>query len=260
MTSQPMTEPSRPISSFDPEVFWALHKQKIILGAALAVLILLGGSVYFGMQAIQAQNAARVYSAAQSIEGWQAVIRQFPNSVAAGNAYLRIAAKLREDGKYSESDSNYETFIRQFPKHPLVVNGYMGLAANAELEKNPDKALEYYRQVATLFGSSFQAPMALFHEARITAAKGRLKEAQTLYGNIVQRFPESTAAGIASREAGDLADQLSTQPKSKSAPTPSGSATAEPSGSASPGPAGAASVAPNGSTSPAEAGSPKPEP
>ena len=251
-----MAEPSQHISSFDPEVFWALHKQKIVLGAALAVLVLLCGSIYFGLQVIQTQNAEKAYSAAQSIEAWQAVIRQYPNSVAAGNAYLRIGAKLREDGKYSESDSNYETFIRRFPKHPLAVNGYMGLAANAESEKNPDKALEYWRQVATLFGNSFQAPMALFHEARITAAKGQWKEAQALYESIVQRFPESTAAGISSHEAGSLADRVAAPQKAQSAVKPASSASTTPTGSASGTPGIAASATP----SPAGTGSPKPEP
>src|SRR6516162_2333140 len=259
MTSQPMAEPSQPISSFDPEVFWALHKQKIVLGAALAVLFLLCGSIYFGLQIIQTQNAEKAYSAAQSIEAWQGVIRHYPNSVAAGNAYLRIGAKLREDGKYSESDSNYETFIRRFPKHPLAVNAYMGLAANAESEKNPDKALAYWRQVVTLFGNSFQAPMALFHEARITAAKGQLKEAQALYESIIQRFPESTAAGIASREAGSLADKLSAMQKPAPAAKPAASATLSGSTSATPA-TGTASVPPSGSVSPVESVPSKPEP
>jgi outer membrane protein assembly factor BamD (BamD/ComL family) len=255
-----MAEPSRPISSFDPEVFWALHKQKIILGAVLAVLIVLGISAYFGIQAIQTQNAEKAYSRANSTEEWQAVIRQYPNSVAAGNAYLRIASKLREAGKYQESDSNYETLIRQYPKYPLVVNGYMGLAANAELEQNLDKALDYYRKVTALFGNSFQAPMALFHEARITAAKGSLKEARILYESIVQRFPESIAAGIASREAGDLADRLSAQEKPKTVTTPASSPAAGPSGSASPAPAGTASVTATGSAAPVGTRSSKPEP
>jgi tetratricopeptide (TPR) repeat protein len=240
-----MAEPSRPISSFDPEVFWALHKQKIVLGAVLAVLILLAGSIYFGLQAIQTQNAEKAYSAAQSIEAWQALIQQFPTSVAAGNAYLRIGAKEAEDGKFAESDTAYETFIRQFPKHPLSVNGYMGLAANAELEKNPDKALGFYRQVAALFGNSFQAPMALFHEARITAAKGQLKEAQALYESIVQRFPQSTVAGLAAREAGNSAEKLSAEQKPKTTETTS-SSVATPSSPTS--------------AKPSEAGSPKPEP
>ena len=260
MTSQ--AEPSRPISSFDPEVFWALHRQKIVLGAALAILVLVCGSAYFGFQYVQTQNAEKAYSGAQSIEAWQGVIRQFPNSVAAGNAYLRIAAKLALDGKYPESDASYETFIRQFPKHPLAVNGYMGLAANAEQEKNPDKALEYYRKIGSQFGTSFQAPMALYHEARITAGKGQLKEAQTLYESIVQRFPESTAAGIASREAGSLADKLSDRQKPAPVTKPANSASATPasSGAATPATSAAPAAAPSGSASPVESGSSKPEP
>jgi len=254
-----MAEPSQPISSFDPEVFWALHKQKIVLGAALAVLVLVCGSIYFGLQAIQTQGAERAYSAAQSVEAWQAVIREYPNSVAAGNAYLRIGVKLREDGKYSESDSTYDTFVRRFPKHPLVVNGYMGLAANAESEKNPDKALEYWKQVATLFGNSFQAPMALLNEARIITAKGQLKEAQALYESIVQRFPESTAAGIASREAGNLADRLAL-PNPQSATKTASSASATPAGSVSRPPGGSASPTAAEPASRAGTGSPKPEP
>jgi len=254
-----MTEPSRPISSFDPEVFWALHKQKIVLSAAFGILILVCGSAYVGLQYVQTQQAEKAYSAAESIEAWRTLIRQFPNSVAAGNSYLRIAAKLAQDGKYPESDTNYETFIRQFPKHPLVANGYMGLAINAEQEGNPDKALEYYRKIATLFGTSFQAPMALYHEARITAQKGQLKEAQALYESIVRRFPESTAAGIASREAGSLADKLSAQ--QKPAPVAKLGASATPTGSGSAIPAtGASSATPSGSASPTENTSSKPEP
>ncbi len=209
MSSQPAAQPSDPVSTFDPEIFWALHKQKILIGAALLVAALLGSSLYFGIQAIQSQKAEAAYATADSVEGWQAVIRQFPNAIAAGNSYLRIAVKLRDDGKYQESDSAYNSFIRQFPKHPLLVDAYMGLAANAELEKQPDKALEYYKEVTIQFGSSYQAPMALFHQGRLTEAKGQLKEAQQLFESVVQRYPESVAAGVAGREAGRLADKLS---------------------------------------------------
>jgi TolA-binding protein len=186
MSSQPAAQPSDPVSTFDPEIFWALHKQKIL-----------------------SQKAEAAYATADSVEGWRAVIRQFPNAIAGGNSYLRIAVKLRNDGKYPESDSAYNSFIRQFPKHPLLVDAYMGLAANAELEKQPDKALEYYKEVTIQFGSSYQAPMALFHQGRLTEAKGQLKEAQQLFESVVQRYPESVAAGVAGREAGRLADKLS---------------------------------------------------
>jgi TolA-binding protein len=209
MSSQPATQPSEPVSTFDLEIFCTLHKQKILIGAALVIAAVLGTSLYFGFQAIQSQKAEAAYAAADSVDGWQAVIRQFPSGIAAGNSYLQIAVKLRDDGKYQESDSAYDSFIHHFPKHPLLVDGYMGLAANAELEKHPDKALEYYKDVSVQFGSSYQAPMALYHQARLTEATGQLKEARQLFESVVQRYPESVAAGVAGREAGRLADKLS---------------------------------------------------
>jgi tetratricopeptide (TPR) repeat protein len=231
MSSQPVAQPSDRVSALDLEIFWTLHKRKILVGVALLIAALLGSSIFFGFQAIQSKKAEAAYAAADSVVGWEAVIHQFPKAIAAGNSYLRIAVKLRDDGKYQESDSACESFIHQFPKHPLLVDGYMGLAANAELEKNPDKALENYQRVATLFGNSYQAPMALFHQARITEAKGQTKEAQQLFESVVKRYPESVAAGVAGREAGRLGDKLAQEipkPAENKATPPSASKPPQP--------------------------------
>ena len=216
MTSQPGAQSSQPLSTFDPEIFWALHKQKILAAAVVLILLLFGGSIYFGLQAVKTQKAQAAYAAADSIEGWQALIREFPDSIAAGDSYLRIGQKMREDGKYSESDTAYDSFVHRFPKHPLLVTGYMGLAANAELENHLDKALNEYKEVGTQFGSSYMAPMALFQQARLAETKGELKEAQQLFESIVRRYPESSFSGEAGRRAGRLADKLS-----REAPKPS---------------------------------------
>ena len=222
MSTEPTAHPSPPLSTFDPEIFWALHKQKILVGAVVLVLALIGASIYFGLQAVKTQKAEAAYAAADSVEGWQTVIHEFPDSIAAGNSYLRIGSKLRDDTKYPDSDTAYDSFVHQFPKHPLLVAGYMGLAANAELENHPDKALDTYKVVATQFSSSYMAPMALFQQARLVAAKGDLKEAQQLFESLVRRYPESSFSGEAGRRAGRLADKLSQEtPK----PNPSASPT-----------------------------------
>ncbi len=226
----PPSQPSHPLTTFDPEIFWALHKQKILIGAVVAIFILLAGSIYFGLQAVKTQKAEAAYAAADSIEGWQAVTREFSNSVAAGDSYLRIATKLREDSKYPESDAAYDTFVHRYTKHPLLVAGYMGLAANAELENLPDKALEMYKVVGTQFNSSYMAPMALFQQARLVAAKGQLKEAQQLFESLVRRYPESSFSGEAGRRAGRIADKLSQEspkqgPAAQPGTSPSPSAT-----------------------------------
>ena len=53
MTSQPAAQPSQPLPTFDPEIFWALHKQKIIAGAIVLVLVLLEESSYFELKTIK---------------------------------------------------------------------------------------------------------------------------------------------------------------------------------------------------------------
>ncbi len=203
MSSQPTAQPSQPLSAFDPEIFWALHKQKVLISAVVLILVLLGGSIYIGLQAVNIQKAEAAYAAADSVEGWQAVIREFADSIAAGNSYLRIGSKLRDEGKYAESDTAYNSFIHHFPKHPLLVDGYMGLAANAELENHPDEALDKYKEVATRFNGSYMAPMSLFQQARLVEAKGQLKEAQQLFESLVRRYPESSFSGEAGRRQAD---------------------------------------------------------
>jgi TolA-binding protein len=229
MTSQPAAQPSPPLSTFDPEIFWALHKQKIIAGALVIIVALLGGSIYVGLQAAKTKQAEAAYAAADSIEAWQNVVKEFPNSIAAGNSYLRIGSKLRDDNKYPESDTAYDSFVHNYPKHPLAVAGYMGLAANAELEDHADKALENYKEVTTQFSSTYLAPMALFQQARLVEAKGQLKEAQQLFESLVRRYPESAFSGEAGRRAGRLADKLAQQ-------SPKSGATAETAASAVPSP------------------------
>jgi outer membrane protein assembly factor BamD (BamD/ComL family) len=240
MPSQPAaqpSQPSQPLSGFDPEIFWALHKQKILVGAAVLIVVLLGGSIYFGLQAVKTQKAEAAYSAANSIEGWQALIGAYPGSIAAGNSYLMIGLKMREASKYPESDTAYDSFVHRFPKHPLQVAGYMGLAANAELENHPDKALDEYKEVATQFNSSYLAPMALFQQARLTEVKGELKEAQQLFESIVRRYPESTFSGEAGRRAGRLADKLSQEtPKPNSSAQTTSSPLPSPTSAKSPEP------------------------
>jgi outer membrane protein assembly factor BamD (BamD/ComL family) len=110
----------------------------------------------------------------------------------------------------------------------LLLAGYMGLATNAELENHADKALDTYKLVATQFNSSYMAPMALFQQARLVAAKGDLKEAQQLFEGLVRRYPESSFSGEAGRRAGRIADKLSQETPKPNPATPTASKSPEP--------------------------------
>jgi tetratricopeptide (TPR) repeat protein len=249
MTTQPMAQPSHPVSAFDPELFWELHKKKIIIGVIVALVVLIGAGGYILFQTIQNQKAAAAFSNADSIDAWKATINQFPNSIAAGNSYLRIAGQLRLDGKYAESDGAFKTFLHQFPKHPLLVTAYMGMAANAELEKDFKKALDDYKKVTEQFGSSFEAPMALYSQGRLTeelatgadqakeAGENGLQQAQNLFESVVTRYPTSIASQLAEPQAkriGEKMAQEAPQPGASPAPAASPVVSGSPAASASP--------------------------
>lgn len=210
MAIRPVVEPAP--SSFDPIIFWSLHRTKIVYGSVAAALLLVIVGIVAGYRAVQTQKAEAAFAAAEANGDWQSVISHYSGSTAAGNAYLRLAARLAADGKYSESDNAYQSFLRDNHEHPLLVNGYMGLAQNAENEKSPDRALQDYGQVVTRFGTSYLAPLALFHQARLTRDKGQLKEARELFEKVVQNYPGSFITPLASQAASELNEKLNPQP------------------------------------------------
>ncbi len=223
MASHPVVAPAP--SAFDPGLLWSLHRSKIIGAAVIVALLLVGLGLTTGLQAWHRQKAEAAYAAAENSGDWESVIRQYPGSTAAGNAALRLAAKLAADGNYPASDGVYESFLRQNPKHPLAVNGAMGLAQNAENEKNSEKALKGYADVVARFGTSYLAPLALFHEGRLTRDKGQWKEARELFERVVQSYPGSFAAALANQEASKLNDRLN--PPASPAAAPAASASPE---------------------------------
>jgi tetratricopeptide (TPR) repeat protein len=209
-----MTTASEPdFSSINREVFWALHGKKIVIALIAGLAVLIGLGAYIGWQTLRSTQAEAAYDSATNIEGWQKVIDRFPGSIAAGNALLRIAAQQANDGHYPDSDKTYQRFVREYPKHPFAVNGLMGLGTNAEAETKPDEAIKYYTDIASKFGTTYLAPMALLSQARLTEGKGQLKEARQLYEMVVQRYPQSVVAQIASVEASRLNEKLGIEVK-----------------------------------------------
>jgi len=227
MSTQNETSP--PASTFDPELAWALHGHKIIVGLAILVVIGLGVGGYLLYQNVRNSRANNSYLNAKDIGAWQRVVRKYPGTSAAGNAWLRIGAAQAQAGDFKTSDTSFQTFIHDFPNHPFLPNAYMALAENAESENRPEDALKGYEEIATKFGTTSVAPLALFNQGRLTEAAGKLEAARAIYENVVQRYPESYfAAGLAREAATRLNNKLGTTPAAVSNGTTPTSATPSP--------------------------------
>jgi outer membrane protein assembly factor BamD (BamD/ComL family) len=227
------TDPN--FSSFNQEVFWALHGKKVVWGSIVAALILIAVGAYLGWQAVASSQAQAAYDSATNIDGWRSVVDRFPGSIAAGNALLRIASQQSSDGHFPDSDKTYQRFVREYPKHPFAVNGLMGLGTNAEAEAKPEEALNYYTDIGKKFATTYLAPVAMLNQARLTENKGQLQEARQLYELLIQRYPQSALVQTASAEASRLNDRLGHETTGASpTPQPSASVQATPASSEKP--------------------------
>src|SRR5260370_19181697 len=119
------------LTTIQVELFWERHGKKILIGAALVFLILIGIGAYIGYQAVRNARAAKAFTSAHDINGWQSVSKRYPGTVAAGNANLQIAAAQATGGQYNETDKTYQTFVKDYSGHPLFVNWNFAKTPNA---------------------------------------------------------------------------------------------------------------------------------
>ena len=185
---------------FEGDDFWEENKSKILLYGSVLLIGLVGFGVFEYQRQTQKAAAQAAYAQAATEAELQNVAKDFSGTVAAGDASLQLADKLRGEKKYDEAVTVLREFIAKYPEHPLIAGGWISLASTLELQGKADDALEIYQQTATKFPNSFAAPLAMNAQARLLAAKGKKDEAARLYEDVAARYPESLYAREAMRE------------------------------------------------------------
>ena len=190
-----MTTPSdteiAPPAGFDAHAFWAEHKGKITLYAALFAVALASFAIYQITTQRKLAEVQQAFAQAGTEEDFQQIVQKFPHTPAAGNAALLLAEKLRATKKYDESAAALRTLIEQYPEYPLVDGAWISLAATLEAQGKTDEALATYQQIVTKFSDRFTAPQALLAQAMILKGKGKPDEAKRIFENVKSQFPDS---------------------------------------------------------------------
>lgn len=187
-------------TGFDPLVFWIQHQRKIVLlvGLFVVALVVYGISEFFRYKTNSASQA--LLATANSTDSLRKVITDYPRTVAAGDAHLLLAGKLRDEGKFDDSTTTLRTFIEKFPEHPLISGAWTSIAANQESQGKPDEALATYQKVSTGYANSFSAPAALMAQARILASKDKTDEARRIYEQVMTQYQDNLFAQQAAQE------------------------------------------------------------
>ncbi|HEX4084312.1 MAG TPA: tetratricopeptide repeat protein [Chthoniobacteraceae bacterium] len=187
-------------AGFDPILFWNQYGRVILIAAAVIVLAAIAFGVYEYNRSQRIQAAGAALAQAVSNDDYQQVIDKYEGTVAAGDASLVLASKLRDAKKYDDAIQVLETFLEKNPKHPLAAAGDLSVAETMDIAGRKDDAISRYEEVAAKYPDSFAAPLAVLAQANLLRHEGKTEDARRLFENFSSQFPDSIFAQEAMTE------------------------------------------------------------
>jgi hypothetical protein len=159
------------------------RKQLILVG----VLAVVGSVGYFGnklWKESKHKDAALAFTRASNVGELRSVATTHAGQSAAGNALLKAALLLAEDGKPKEAIEELNKLISTYPQHPLVTLAKFRLADLQLNEGATQDAVAKFQEVATTPGSPYAA-QALLRIADQNWQDGKIEEAKKVYQEVL---------------------------------------------------------------------------
>jgi len=193
-TAPPESDPlSEALAPSRVESFLEDYKLQLAIGFGALIVIGLSVIIVSSNRAQRQQEAAQAFTAAETIEDLNAVIARFSGNLAAGNAMLRKAALLEDDGKPAEARTTLLEFRDRFPNHPRLGQALFTLGRMAEEEGELGRARDYYQQAAE---HDAVAPLARMHIGDLAMQEGNLEEARETYMEVEREFSENAWSSV----------------------------------------------------------------
>jgi len=183
-----------------PLEIWYMYKTKILTYAGIITAVL---SIYGAYQLhdyLRTTGSQDLYAKAETVAQFEAVLKQYPGTTAAGDAALRLGEKLRAEKKYDESAAVLRKFVEKYPSHPLAAGGWTSLGTTYEMQGKLDEALAANTSALAKFPDAYTAPIAMMSQARIYKLKGSKEDARRTYENVANRYRQTLYAREAMQE------------------------------------------------------------
>ncbi len=169
----------------DPEEMFQTYKNQILIGAAVIVIAILGGTGWWISKQAQEADAQAALHAAEDVEGWTAVAADYANTSAGGFAQLKLAEAHKDAGNWEGVESAFTTFLQYHKKSPLAPAAELGLARALEAQQKFDAAQDAYQKIiASPELHPFSAP-AHIGLARTYEASGQQEAAQQILADLI---------------------------------------------------------------------------
>ena len=169
------------------------NKAGIVLGLAAIVAVICAVILFRGLNEEKRIAAGRAYADAATVEDLDGVIDEFKGTMAAGNALLRKAELLEEQGEVDGAKTALLRLRDEFPKHPRIDQALTVLGRMAEDAGDLEVAANFYQQVSR---ESDLAAYARIHLGDLAMQEGDFEKARDIYEPIQQEYPGNPWMGL----------------------------------------------------------------
>ena len=195
-----MTPESAETVHLTPLEIWYMYKTKILTYAGIITAALASFAAYQLYDYLRTSGSQNLYAKAETVADFEALVKQYPGTPAAGNAALRMAEKLRAEKKYDASAAVLRKFVEKFPAHPLAAGGWTSLGATYEMQGKLDEAFEANASAISKYPDAYTTPIAMMSQARIYLLKGKRDNARQIYQDVAARYKQNLYGQEALRE------------------------------------------------------------
>ncbi len=158
-----------------------------VFGGIAAVVVGVSAAIWFsGTRAESELETAQAFSKASTLSEFDAVIAQYPSSPVAGNALLRKAALLEDEGKIDEARAALVELRERHPQHALIDQATLALARLATNANELERARDFLSEIPS---SSDLAALAQLQLGDLAYQQGDLVKAKTIYEPIQANYP-----------------------------------------------------------------------
>jgi TolA-binding protein len=137
----------------------------------------------------------------------KALIREFPESLEARNAQMRLANALAAAGLHERAAAAYRVYIESFGETGAGLEALAGRARSLFQIKSYGEAANLYQKLHDTTTNELRKAEYLYRAADAVAADGRFKQAAKLYRSVNQLYGKSALAPRALFQSADALDR-----------------------------------------------------
>jgi predicted negative regulator of RcsB-dependent stress response len=194
---------------------WVETNRNRLIGGAVAIVIVVFVVWFFvwkgeqrEIDAGQALSQAVMAPGGPTADVYLKVATDHPDTAAGQRALLDAATELFTDGRYTESQAQFQKFLDSYPDSEFFGEAALGVAVSLDAQNKPDLAADAYQRVLRGTSDTASINAAKFGLAGIDAAQGHLDEALVYYQDVARGNPGISIGAEAGLRALELRNQM----------------------------------------------------